>query len=459
MDLLRINNTFIWFTGTVVSVDDPLKIGRVKVRALPFYKEAQDDDLPWAQCLQPIQSAAHHEIGISPTGITVGSAVVGFFADASLAQQPIIMGTYAGTNDVTPFATDSAVELAAIGPNPPSDANPLYPNNKVITTAAGHVIELDDTPGAERILLKHATGTSVEINSDGRRVTRVVDDDFELIAKDKKFYVAGDVTMAVVGNIKLQSNGECEISSTTQINLASPLITINDPPAEPVKVPTEFTHRLTRKQEKTLATNTRQAEKYRTPANQAMGIDSGAEVGPGPTDSAPVANCSAGVPETATAHPDIVQYLNARLAEGTAWHETGHNDKIIQLYHDVGFQSVTSDQVAWCAAFVGSVLKNTCHAYLPSLLAAAYDSYGSRVTTRDHAATKEAIVGGHAKLGDILVFDRDEGSGHVAFFMGYSDGQLTYVGGNQSNTVCARSLPIDNTRVRSLRRPYRTAAS
>lgn len=438
---------FNWFVADVVDIMDPLRMGRVKIRAYPYHKTLSDDKLPWAQCLQPIQSAAADGIGISPTGIETGSSVIGFFLHSNF-QTPMIMGTFAGKNDITPYATGATVELAEIGYAPASGASPQYPFNKVITTTSGHVIEIDDTKGAERILLQHASGTSVEINSDGRKVTRVIDDDYELIAKDKIVYVAGDITIAAVGNVKIHSNGEVSVEAVENINLSAPTITINDD-AEPIEVPVEFTNRLSRSQEKILRENLANPTQYDTPHNNALGATTGAEVGPGPTDTNP--QCS-----TNCTTRDIESYLQTAIGRDASYYrETGQNNNVLQLYRDVGFEAVRSDNVAWCAAFVGSVLKNTCHAYLPSLLAAAYDTYGTELISRNYTAAQAAVRNGQVRRGDILVFDRDAGSGHVAFFWGYTNGRIQYIGGNQSNTVCLRDIPLESSRLRSVRRPYR----
>jgi Gp5 N-terminal OB domain len=88
---------FEWFIGKVEGRDDPMKIGRVKIRAYGFYgDDIPVEDLPWAMVMQNITSAAQGGVGTSPTGIQVGTDVVGFFADGKHAQTPIVLGTLAG---------------------------------------------------------------------------------------------------------------------------------------------------------------------------------------------------------------------------------------------------------------------------------------------------------------------------------------------------------------------------
>ena len=43
----------------------------------------------------------------------------------------------------------------------------MYPSNYAMETPSGHSFEIDDTPGHERILLKHHTGGGIEIQPSG----------------------------------------------------------------------------------------------------------------------------------------------------------------------------------------------------------------------------------------------------------------------------------------------------
>ena len=91
---------FVWFMGVVEDVNDPLMIGRCRVRCLGLHSEDRNEipteDLPWAIPVQPITSAARSGKGWSPTGLVPGSWVVGFFRDGEDCQEPMIMGSIAG---------------------------------------------------------------------------------------------------------------------------------------------------------------------------------------------------------------------------------------------------------------------------------------------------------------------------------------------------------------------------
>jgi hypothetical protein len=91
---------FTWFVGIVEDRNDPLKVGRVRVRCFGWHTsdstELSKDALPWAQVMMPATSASTSGIGSSPTGLAEGSWVVGFFMDGRRAQMPMIMGTFHG---------------------------------------------------------------------------------------------------------------------------------------------------------------------------------------------------------------------------------------------------------------------------------------------------------------------------------------------------------------------------
>lgn len=81
---------FIWFMGAVEALDDPLKVGRCKVRIFGVHDKDADslptNDLPWAYALVPVTAAT------ALPNYRIGDWVVGFFLDSRLAQQPIILG-------------------------------------------------------------------------------------------------------------------------------------------------------------------------------------------------------------------------------------------------------------------------------------------------------------------------------------------------------------------------------
>ena len=84
----------------------------------------------------------------------------------------------------------------------------VYPFNQVKETESGHVFEIDDTPDNGRIHEYHNAGTFREIQADGTRVTKIVGEDYEIIAKGKNVFIEGGCNVTVVGDCKLRVDGD-----------------------------------------------------------------------------------------------------------------------------------------------------------------------------------------------------------------------------------------------------------
>ena len=70
-----------------------------------------------------------------------------------------------------------------------------YPYNHVFESESGHVFEIDDTPTNPRLHREHRSGTFEEIHKDGTRVTKIVGDDYEIVAKGKNVVIVGTVNL------------------------------------------------------------------------------------------------------------------------------------------------------------------------------------------------------------------------------------------------------------------------
>mgnify|MGYP001188562638 CR=1 FL=1 len=144
---------FTWFTGIVEDITDPEKLNRCKVRCIGYHDDNKDllpkEKLPWATVIMPVTSAAYQGIG-GNHHLEVGSWVVGFFRDGPSAQDPIIMGSVATQeNGIKDIPTESSDD------------------NKVYKSKAGHLLEIDNTDGSERISVTHKSGTTINISAEG----------------------------------------------------------------------------------------------------------------------------------------------------------------------------------------------------------------------------------------------------------------------------------------------------
>jgi len=99
---------------------------------------------------------------------------------------------------------------------------PVYPYNKVTETESGHVFEVDDSVGAERIHTYHRSGTREEIIADGTKITKIVNDHVEIILKDHKVLIAGSADIELKnGNYNLVTTGSTNITATENVNITA----------------------------------------------------------------------------------------------------------------------------------------------------------------------------------------------------------------------------------------------
>ena len=291
----NIGENFKWWVGVVEDRNDPLKLGRCRVRVYGEHTKVQSEiptnSLPWAQPLQSIQSAAMGDIGYSPTGLVEGTWVVGFWLDGKDMQRPIILGSLAGMpyyhgnpdegfndpnqttrdkmqdfrptdsgtietqsvypsridepdvnrlarNDGTitrknddgseedidynhsvPTTKDNNAKLNVSTAFGASWSEPLsyntiagvkrynttYPKNHVHESESGHIKEIDDSKGAERIHEYHKTGTFYEIDAGGNKVVKVVANNYTLVAGNDYVHVAGEVDITSDSTIRLKA--------------------------------------------------------------------------------------------------------------------------------------------------------------------------------------------------------------------------------------------------------------
>jgi len=211
-----------WFIGTVVDINDPAQLGRIKVRISGIHSDNKidipDDALPWAQCVVPITEGGVSGLG-NNLGIQPAARVFGLFLDGTNSQLPMVFGSLPrfestaeggrttslqarGTNTIPPNPDDKIDE-----PADPYQAE--YPFNAVHQTRSGHVIEVDDTPDHERIKIYHTSGTFVEFHPNGDVVTQLKNGFRSVIGNDK---------IHVTGNLNIIADGDVTIEGKT-INL------------------------------------------------------------------------------------------------------------------------------------------------------------------------------------------------------------------------------------------------
>ena len=96
-----------------------------------------------------------------------------------------------------------------------------YPYNKSYRSESGHLIEVDDTPGKERLLNQHISGTYSEMKSDGNLVTKVMKDNYTIVCGEDYVTIEGRATVHVTGDCQLRVGGFLTITSDMGINVST----------------------------------------------------------------------------------------------------------------------------------------------------------------------------------------------------------------------------------------------
>lgn len=115
-----------------------------------------------------------------------------------------------------------------------------------------------------------------------------------------------------------------------------------------------------------------------------------------------------------------------------------HDPKIMTWAKELGLEKVyTSDEIAWCGLFIAHVCRvSGIDVVKDPLWAKNWAKWG----------TKQVI----AMLGDVLVFTRPGGGGHVGIYVGEDDNNYHVLGGNQGN--CVSVTEIAKSRCIAIRR-------
>ena len=143
---------FVWFTAVVEDRNDPAKLGRVRIRCLGLHTEDKleipTESLPWAHVMHTIHDPSMQGMGTTPSFLVEGTWVVGFFRDATEMQQPVVMGTLPGYNQLPDgIGENTSPEALAqyrrdqsnVGFADPNGKYPQYPNE-----SSGHTLGESD---------------------------------------------------------------------------------------------------------------------------------------------------------------------------------------------------------------------------------------------------------------------------------------------------------------------------
>ena len=87
-----------------------------------------------------------------------------------------------------------------------------YGKADIRETASGHVIELNDTPAGERVLIKHKTGAGIELRPDGTVLVVSTKNKVEICHGSNEVIVEGEATLSYKGNLNLNVTGDFNVN-------------------------------------------------------------------------------------------------------------------------------------------------------------------------------------------------------------------------------------------------------
>lgn len=97
--------------------------------------------------------------------------------------------------------------------------NPLYPYNKAYQSESGHIVEIDDTTGNERLAWTHRTGTFMEWYPSGSRVQKVTKSNYSITMGDDYVHIMGRCLITVGQGAYVKVIGDANIECDNDLNI------------------------------------------------------------------------------------------------------------------------------------------------------------------------------------------------------------------------------------------------
>lgn len=207
---------FIWWVGIVEDVEDPLTLGRCRVRIFGYHPpkntgNVPTEDLPWATTIHSPNTINFY------ASLQKGDWVFGFFIDALSSQEPAILGYYPSV----PGPSDKQF----------SDVIPAERNFKRVNTNGNsantmcyqlgeHYLEYVKTSTTEangHITLYHSTGSKVNIDSNGA---------IQIYTANNVTVTANTIDMVASNTINLTAD-KINVNANTALKLNSARIDFN----------------------------------------------------------------------------------------------------------------------------------------------------------------------------------------------------------------------------------------
>ena len=120
---------------------------------------------------------------------------------------------------VAPFPADLDDDNGGKWDQPEIPYNAVYPKNHVYESEGGHIKEFDDTIGAERIHERHTSGSGYEIAPNGTKVTKVENDNYNIITNDDYCHIQGNSRATIDKGLRVRVNSKGESGNNYNIEI------------------------------------------------------------------------------------------------------------------------------------------------------------------------------------------------------------------------------------------------
>lgn len=187
----------MFYRGTVEDNNDPSKYGRVRVRVHGIHDDTSANvstsNLPWAEVSGGTDFGLVNGVGVSSI-LRINTMVWVFFTNNDY-NFPVVFAVVKGSTDINNISATS------------------YTNIATIKTASGHIIELNDTSGSEKIEIKHTSGSNIVFNPDGSITINSVNNITHNITGNITHNVSGNVVHNISGNYDVVAGGNLKLDA------------------------------------------------------------------------------------------------------------------------------------------------------------------------------------------------------------------------------------------------------